>query len=494
MHRGQRGRQLTLPAVDDDEVRRRGEALVVVLPGPVRQAREPTRDHLCHGGEVVHSLLPPDAELAVVRLLRQRVLEDDHGADVLGAHRGRDVEALDADRKRLQVERLAQLLERLDPSEPLLLRDGSVGRERVPRVLRRELLKPPLLPSFRRADLDAGAPAFREELLQRRHVPGVARHDDLRRHGRRAAVVLQAERLDNRRRVLPADVLEMERVAVDHLPVAEWEDLHDRAVPLGRKADDVDGADRTAICGLALGEVLHRAQTVSVARRVLESLLGRGLAHLPLQLALDRLRVAREKLDHLVDDRAVVLFGDVADARRQAPVDVVVEARNPRVPSRLRPLAGTVREDTVQDVERLAHLLRVRVGAEVPDPATVPLPREHDARVLVVDGDSDVREGLVVAQPDVERRPMPFDQVLLEVEGLHLVLGHDHLDVLDPLGELLDRRPGAVARLEIGAHTRPQRLGLADVEDLTALVAEQVDARLRGQGLQLLLQVLRHAA
>src|SRR5207244_2541146 len=112
-------------------------------------------------------------------------------------------------------------------------------------------------------------------------------------YGRRAAVVLQAERLENRRRVLPADVLEMERVAVDHLPVAEWEDLHDRAVPLGRKADDVDGADRTAICGLALGEVLHRAQTVSVAPRVLESLLGRGLAHLPLQLALDRLRVAR---------------------------------------------------------------------------------------------------------------------------------------------------------------------------------------------------------
>src|SRR5207244_12181744 len=128
-----------------------------------------------------------------------------------------------------------------------------------------------------------------------------------------------------------------------------------RAGPLGRKADDVDGAARTAICGLALGEVLHRAQTVSVAPRVLESLLGRGLAHLPLQLALDRLRVAREKLDHLVDDRAVVLFRDVADARRQAPVDVVVEARNPRVPSRVRPLAGTVREDTLPELRLPRH-------------------------------------------------------------------------------------------------------------------------------------------
>ena len=88
----------------------------------------------------------------------------------------------------------------------------------------------------------------------------------------------------------------------------------------------------------------------------------------------------------------------------------------------LRPLAGPELEDAVEHVERLAHLLRVRVRAEVDDPAPVPLAREHHARVLVLDGDRDVRERLVVAQPDVERRPVALDEVLLEVERLDLGL------------------------------------------------------------------------
>ena len=110
------------------------------------------------------------------------------------------------------------------------------------------------------------------------------------------------------------------------------------------------------------------------------------------------------------------------------------------MPARLRPLAGPVREDAVEHVERLAHLLRVRVRAEVDDAAPVALAREHDARVVVLDGDGDVRERLVVAQPDVERRPVALDEVLLEVQRLDLVAGDDHLDVGDALGQLrLDR-------------------------------------------------------
>ena len=110
-----------------------------------------------------------------------------------------------------------------------------------------------------------------------------------------------------------------------------------------------------------------------------------------------------------------------------------VEARDAAVPSRLRPLARPVAEDAVEDVERLAHLLRVRVRAEVPDARPVPLAGEHHARVLVLDRDGDVRERLVVAQPHVERRPVPLDEVLLEVERLDLAAGDDHLDVGDAL-------------------------------------------------------------
>ena len=200
--------------------------------------------------------------------------------------------------------------------------------------------------------------------------------------------------------------------------------------------DDVDRPDRALVRRLPLGQVAHREEAVAVARRLLEALVVGGVLHLPLELAQDRPRLSREELHHLLDDQPVVLLRDVSDARRQAAFDVVVEARDPGVPSRLRPFAGPVREDTVEHVERLAHLLGVRVRPEVGDAAPVPLAGEHHARKVVLDRDRDVRERLVVAQADVERRPVALDQVLLEVESLDLAAGDDHLDVVDPLREL----------------------------------------------------------
>ena len=155
------------------------------------------------------------------------------------------------------------------------------------------------------------------------------------------------------------------------------------------------------------------------------------------------------------------------------------------------PFARPELEDAVEHVERLAHLLRVRVRAEVEDAAAVPLAREHHPRVVVLDRDRDVRERLVVAQAHVERRPVALDEVLLEVERLDLAAGDDHLEVGDPRHELRDRGAAVAApRLEVGAHARPQRLRLADVEHVALLVPEEVDARLRGRKrLQLLLDV-----
>ena len=122
------------------------------------------------------------------------------------------------------------------------------------------------------------------------------------------------------------------------------------------------------------------AQPVAVARRVLEPLLGRGRAHLLLEAAADRPVVPRQELDHLVDELAVVVLGDVADAGREAALDVEVEARDPAAPAGLRPFARAVAKHAVQDVERLAHLLGVRVRPEVDDAAPVPLAREHHPR------------------------------------------------------------------------------------------------------------------
>ena len=153
--------------------------------------------------------------------------------------------------------------------------------------------------------------------------------------------------------------------------------------------------------------------------------------------------------------------------------------------ARLRALAGPELEDAVQHVERLAHLLRVRVRAEVDVAAAVALAREHHPRVLVPHGDRDVRERLVVAEPDVERRPVALDEVLLEVERLGLALGDDHLDPADPRDELADAVARVAAAVEVAAHAGPEGLRLPDVEDLVARVAKEIDARSLRQPTQL---------
>ena len=79
---------------------------------------------------------------------------------------------------------------------------------------------------------------------------------------------------------------------VDHLAAAEREDLHRRAVALGGDAEHVDRAGLAPVGALPLGQVLDREEPVAVAGRVFEALARRRVAHLPLQLAHDRLRVA----------------------------------------------------------------------------------------------------------------------------------------------------------------------------------------------------------
>ena len=195
-----------LPPSIDDEVRRRGERLVVLAPPCTSReaartaARPPRPSRRSRPGPSSAA----DAELAVVRLLRRRASSKttieptgDSALDV------RDVEALDPERQALEVERLAQLLERLDAPQPLRARGWpSSDCEREPRVLRAaSSCRRRFSPRSGGAHLDPRAALLGEE---RRRAPSVspasARHDDLRRHARRGAVVLEAERLEHRRR------------------------------------------------------------------------------------------------------------------------------------------------------------------------------------------------------------------------------------------------------------------------------------------------------
>src|SRR5207344_1863941 len=83
-------------------------------------------------------------------------------------------------------------------------------------------------------------------------------------------------------------------------------------------------------------------------------------------------------------------------------------------------------------------------------------------------------------------------EILLEVKGLNLVLGDDHLDVGNPLRQLPNRSPAVRALLKVRPNPRPQGLGFAHVKHIPTAIAKQVNPRPSGQGLQLILKPRRH--
>ena len=260
------------------------------------------------------------------------------------------------------------------------------------------------------------------EHLELRALGQLALHDDQRRDRHRARVVLEQELLGRARDVVLALVVEVEGLAVGEHAVADLEDLRVGLRPVDRDGDRVVGARAVVGDALALEQRAHRLQPVALDRRLLVVLLAGGEEHPVLELALDLAEAAGQERDHAVDARAVLLLGDVADARRPAALDVVVEAGRARAPARLRALAGAEQEDLAEQVERPAHPLGRRVGPEVGALAAVALAREVDPREVLVERDRDVGIGLVVAQPDVEARLVLADEVLLREQRLRLGL------------------------------------------------------------------------
>jgi hypothetical protein len=86
----------------------------------------------------------------------------------------------------------------------------------------------------------------------------------------------------------------------------------------------------------------------------------------------------------------------------------------------------------------------------------VPLAREHHPRILVGGGHGDVGIGLVVAQPDVERRPVALDQVLLQQQRLVFAAGPQELDLLDPVDQLRGLERGVRLAPEVRLHPLSQ--------------------------------------
>ena len=140
------------------------------------------------------------------------------------------------------------------------------------------------------------------------------------------------------------------------------------------------------------------------------------------------------------------------------------------------------RKRAQQEVERLPDGVGVAVGAEVADALALLAAHDHGPGPLVVEGDGEEGVALVVPQADIEAGLVPLDEAVLEHEGLDVVADLDPLDALGRSHHLgrPRRQQGRVP--EVVGKPRPQRQGLAHVDDASVPVLELVGPGSVGDG------------
>ena len=121
----------------------------------------------------------------------------------------------------------------------------------------------------------------------------------------------------------------------------------------------------------------------------------------------------------------------------------------------------------------------MRVGPEVAHALALGPAHHLQPRVLLVERDGQARVALVVAVADVEPRVELLDPGVLQLQRLDLGADDGPLDAGRGGHHLLGARVQVREVGEVAFSRWPQALGLADVDDPAARVAEPVDAQAR---------------
>jgi hypothetical protein len=291
-----------------------------------------------------------------------------------------------------------------------------------------------------------------------------------------AAVDLEQELLDQLAGGDGLDLVDDPAALAADPPAAHVEDLDGGLQLVLGEGDDVGVRAVTEDDGLLLQRPPQRAEVVAEPGGLLELQVFRRGGHLTLEAPDHRLGLAGHEVAEVVDDLPVLLGVDPADAGCGALADVAEEAGAADLAGALEHAvgAGASREDARQRVERFADGPRVGVGPEVAD-ALLLRPAHHlQPRVLLVEGDREARVALVVAVPDVEPRVELLDPVVLELEGLDLGADDGPVDARRRGDHLAGARVQARDVGEVAVQPLAEALGLADVDDPAAGVAESV--------------------
>ena len=280
-------------------------------------APETPAHHLGDRGDVTARGAVADLEPAVVGLAGQPVLEHDQRGDHIGALHVGDVDALDAQRRRVQTERVLDLLQRRRARGQVACPAQLVLGEGLGGVAGDGLGERALVTALRRPELDPRPPQPREPLGQRRDLGGQLRDQDLLGHRlvgvvrglrqrRLLAVELGEEPLDEVRGVGRLDLVDHPAALAANPAAAHVEDLDGGLQLVIGERDDIGVGAVAEHHGLLLHGPAQRADVVAQPGGPLELQVVGRLRHPPLQLPDEVVGAAGEEVAEVLDDLAVL--------------------------------------------------------------------------------------------------------------------------------------------------------------------------------------------
>ncbi len=246
----------------------------------------------------------------------------------------------------------------------------------------------------------------------------------------------------------------------------------------GEQVRLLEGMRIDALMALDVGE---GGKPVAVAGRLLEIEPVGGLAHRRLHGGAHRLAAAGEEVLGLLHERLVAIKADLAGAGRRAALDLVEQA-GPRAAVEDGIRARAQEEGALERVDRAADRTGRGEGAEIVALARARAAMLGDLRRLVVAGDEDVGERLVVPEQHVVARPQALDQIGFEQQRLGLGARRDELHRRRRHDDALDA-PGEAADARVALHPLLEAARLADVEHRALGVDHAIDAGPVGQPL-----------
>ncbi len=301
--------------------------------------------------------------MAVVVVPRAAVLENHHRPYGRVALDVRDVVALDALGRALEVERFRERGQHRLRAAAVVVRLDSHLLELLPGGLRQLGDQRPFAAALRHLYRDRASAPLSQPARQQLGLLDRAGKDDRAWDVRGARVVLEQEAAEELAFDRIARAVEGVPVVADHLALADVSDLDEHVTAAARVCDQVLVVPSAREHLLPVCDLFDRLQLIAIASRVLEvEPAGRGV-HAVLQLVHQHVRSALHEQRHLVDARLVVLGADAPLARSRTPLDVEVEAHLALLEDLIG--AGPEWKQLADGLDRAPQRLRGRVRTEV---------------------------------------------------------------------------------------------------------------------------------